>query len=175
MRRQLTRDDWDLVFWLGVIAFALFMTTAASAPVWRLVPQLSYVQFPWRFLMLVAVACSFLVANLVARVDRARTQPLAVVITVAVLLAASHDQRRPVDYLPRRAMDIDRPDWRETPEAQKAAFIEPGYDPARGRWRQAIDGTSLRRWANAATVATGAVTLVLLAGAAPRRRRTVPA
>lgn len=173
-RKRLTRDDWDLVFWLGVIAFALFMTTAASMPVWSATPQLSYLQFPWRFLMLVAVACGCLAANLVARLERPHRRVLAVTIAVALQLVASRDQRRPNHYLPRQAMDIDRPGWSSTPQAQKTAFVERGYSPNESSGYQPHD-TSLRRWADASTAATGAVTIVLLAGAAPRRRRTVPA
>lgn len=173
-RKRLTSDDWELLFWLGVVAFALFMTTAASMPVWRATPELSYLQFPWRFLMLVAVACGCLAANLVARIDRPPRRVLAVTVAVALQLVASRDQRRPAHYLPRQAMDIDRPGWSNTPEAQKTAFVEPGYSPTRSSPRPPYD-TSLRRWANASTAATGAVTLVLLTGAAPRRRRTAAA
>ena len=174
VRKRLTRDDWDLLFWLGVIAFALFMTTAASMPVWNATPELSYLQVPWRFLMLVAVACGCLASNLVSRLDRPPARVLAVTIAVALQLVASRDQRRPAHYLPRQAMDIDRPGWSSTPEAQKMAFVEPGYSPNGSSPGQPHD-TSLRRWADASTVATGAVTVVLLAGTAPRRRRTVPA
>jgi hypothetical protein len=174
VRKRLTRDDWDLLFWLGVIAFALFMTTAASMPVWNATPELSYLQFPWRFLLLVAVAGGCLASNLVSRLERPPARVLAVTIAVALQLVASRDQRRPAHYLPRQAMDIDRPGWSSTPEAQKMAFVEPGYSPNGGSPGQPHD-TSLRRWADASTVATGAVTVVLLAGTAPRRRRTVPA
>jgi hypothetical protein len=131
-RQRLTRDDWDLVFWLAAIGFALFMTTAASMPVWSATPQLSYLQFPWRFLMLVSVACGCLASNLLARLHGSHHRAMALTAAVILQLAASHDQRRPGQYLPRQAMDIDRPGWSETPEAQAAAFVEPGYYPAGG-------------------------------------------
>ena len=96
---------------------------------------------------------------------------LALTMAVGLLLALSEDQRRPAGYLPRRAMDIDQPDWRDTPEAQKAAFVEPGYFPADGGTRRALGDTSLRRWADLSSAATGAVTVLLVAAAAPRGRR----
>jgi len=162
-RRRLTPDDWDLVFWLGTIAFALFMTTAASMPLWGAVPQLSFLQFPWRFLMLVAVACGCLAANLVARLEQSHARALVVTGAVGVHLLLSHDQRRPAQYLPRQAMDIDRPEWSATPEAQKTAFVEPGYFPADRRGRLPRE-TSLRRWADASSAATGALTVLLVTG-----------
>jgi hypothetical protein len=172
VRRRLTRDDWDLVFWLGVVAFALFMTTAASLPLWQSAPQLSYLQFPWRFLMLVAVAGGCLAANLAARVERSSAQALAATVVVGLLLVLSRDQRRPSQYLPRAAMDIDRPGWSETPEAQKAAFVEPGYYPANPSAQPPMRETRLRRWADRSTAATGAITVLLVTGAAPWRRRS---
>jgi hypothetical protein len=170
LRRRLTPDDWDLLFWLGVIAFALFMTTAASQPLWRAAPPLSYLQFPWRFLMLVAVACGCLAGNLAARLPRSHARALAGTTAAVLLFVLSHEQRRPAHYLPRQAMDIDRPGWSRTPEAQKAAFVEPGYypaDPIARFWRQE---TSMRQWADTATAATAVVTVLLVMGAARRRR-----
>jgi uncharacterized membrane protein len=172
LRRRLTPNDWDLVFWLGVIAFALFMTTAASLPLWRATPHLSYLQFPWRFLMLVAVASGCLAANLAARLPRSHTRALAATTAAVLLFVLSREQRQPAHYLPRQAMDIDRPNWSQTPEAQQSAFVEPGYypaDPIARFWRQE---TSMRRWADAATAATAAVTVLLVMGATrPRRLR----
>lgn len=131
-RRRMAAADWDLVFWLGAIAFALFMTTAASLPVWTATPQLSYLQFPWRFLMLVSVACGCLAANVLGRLRAPHHRAVALTVAVALQLLASRDQRRPDHYLPRTAMDIDRPGWSDTAEAQKDAFVEPGYFPAGG-------------------------------------------
>jgi hypothetical protein len=169
VRRRMARDDEDLVFWLAVVAFALFMTTAASGPLWRAVPQLAYLQFPWRYLMLVAVACGALAANVLARLDRVDARPLAVIAVVALQIAVSGDQRRPDRYLPRQAMDIDRPGWAATPEAQRDAFVEPGYSPAGRMAALELRDSDLRRAADASTAASGALLVVLIS--MPRRRR----
>jgi hypothetical protein len=55
---------------------------------------------------------------------------VALTAAVVALLVASRDQRRPGGYLPRGAMNIDEPDWSETQQAQREAFVEPGYFPA---------------------------------------------
>jgi hypothetical protein len=128
-RRHLTREDRDLVFWLAVVAFALFMTSSASLPVWRAIPPMSYVQFPWRFLMLVAVAGGALASNLLARLPPVSARAVVLTLVVILQIAVSREQRRPDHYVPRRAMDIDRVAWGYTSEARKAAFVEPGYYP----------------------------------------------
>jgi hypothetical protein len=104
----------------------------------------------------------------------ARPRALAGTTAAVLLFALSHEQRRPAHYLPRQAMDIDRPGWSRTPEAQKAAFVEPGYFPADPHGRVQMRDTKLRRWADRSTAATGAVTLLLVTGASPRRRRPSP-
>ena len=58
----LTAQDAEPTFWIAVIALALLMTSDAPPAVWAAVPQLSYLQFPWRFLMLVSVASACLAA-----------------------------------------------------------------------------------------------------------------
>jgi hypothetical protein len=129
-RRSLTPDDRDLAFWLAVVAFALFMMSKASSAVWAAAPLLAYLQFPWRFLMLIAVASGCLAANLLARLRGVRSRAAVLTAVAALLLVASREQRRPDHYVPRRAMDIDRPAWANTPEAAASAFVEPGYFPA---------------------------------------------
>jgi hypothetical protein len=129
LRRRVEPRDRDLVEWLGGAAFAMFMMTAVSAAVWAAVPQLSFLQFPWRYLMVVAIACGPLAANLLARVPGERRRAAIFAATLALLVVLSGDQRRPSAYLPMAAMNIDDPKWRSTPQAQAGAFVEAGYYP----------------------------------------------
>ncbi|HEY9283352.1 MAG TPA: hypothetical protein VIP46_07855 [Pyrinomonadaceae bacterium] len=46
----------ELSFWGVAAALSIFMTTFASDPVWRLVPVLQKVQFPWRFQLVLCLA-----------------------------------------------------------------------------------------------------------------------
>lgn len=46
----------ELIFWAAVAALSIFMTSYASDPVWRLLPVLQKVQFPWRFQLVLCVA-----------------------------------------------------------------------------------------------------------------------
>ena len=68
---------------------AIFMTTSASAPIWDHVSLLRPMQFPWRFLSLVALTTSFACGApfLFLRGDRERyAVPLMVVLIAAVFL-----------------------------------------------------------------------------------------
>ena len=157
LRRRHTPDDWSLLGWAGAAIFALFMMTRASAVVWAAAPALSFVQFPWRYLMIVAVAGGLLVANLVGRARTAALRGALLSTLLAALLVLSVEQRRPDRYMPQRAMNIDELGWRYTPHALTTAFVEQGYYPITARARpsrRANEGSP--RWA--ITRGTAAVT-----------------
>jgi hypothetical protein len=50
-------------FWFAVAAISILLMTRASGPVWRLLPVLQRVQFPWRFNVLLCLAACALVAR----------------------------------------------------------------------------------------------------------------
>jgi len=50
-------------FWILLFFFSVFMTHAKSFFLWEMVPLLSFVQFPWRFLGMAMFASSFLAAG----------------------------------------------------------------------------------------------------------------
>jgi hypothetical protein len=67
----------------AVSAVALAMTTAISAPLWRILPLAAYVQFPFRFFLLATVAAAPLGGGLVDLVA-ARFRGGAAVATIAL-------------------------------------------------------------------------------------------
>lgn len=58
-RRKLDSVSCIVILFVGAGWFAAFMTHNKSTPLWQLIPPLSFVQFPWRFLTLVILAFSF--------------------------------------------------------------------------------------------------------------------
>jgi len=72
---------------VATTALALFMTLTVSRPVWEIVGPLRYVQFPWRFLMPVALGSCALLALAVERLP-ARTVVAACAGAAPVLTAA---------------------------------------------------------------------------------------
>ena len=57
----------ESLWWLLVVLFGLFMTTTRSLPVWEAVKPLAFIQFPWRYMMLVSIG--------LRRARRARRRP----------------------------------------------------------------------------------------------------
>lgn len=60
--RGLTRGH--LLFFLATTLVSLFMILSYSSFIWEAIPLLPYLQFPWRFLVLVSVSTSMLIGSL---------------------------------------------------------------------------------------------------------------
>ena len=112
--------------WLGVIAFALFMMTRASETVWRTVTPLAYIQFPWRFLLLISIAAGAMAAPLLSPL-RPRAQALVLIAVVALQTNLYHRQLKPSGYTPAALVNIDNPAWRDTPEGQAWGYIDQAF------------------------------------------------
>ncbi len=134
-----------LMLWGGVIAFAMVMMTSASMKVWEAFPPLAFIQFPWRFLMLIPLATSILAATLLGSIRSPRTQALIVLTVVAAQLLLTHSYLAPARYLPPQAACIDKPGWRYSAEADGVAFYEQGYFPT-GASRLPAKGVDVGRW-----------------------------
>jgi hypothetical protein len=61
-RKALDRLTFVAWFGLALAAFGLIISTPASDPLWRYLPGLKFIQFPWRFQPFVALGCGLLAA-----------------------------------------------------------------------------------------------------------------
>ena len=135
----------SLALWMLVAMAALFMTTSASTWIWEQIAPLAYVQFPWRFLMLPALACAVLAAQLLSAVRDRAVQALLVVLVVTMQWYVTRDYRIQASNRDRLVITLDDPGWPSSENARRLSFREPGYDPisvtappppvpAAGRW-----------------------------------------
>jgi hypothetical protein len=115
--------------WFIIAGLAMFMMTASSAPVWERIPPLAFAQFPWRFLMLVAVACAVLLAYALSLIGGSGLRTAAIIGAVALQIHVAHQHLTPKGYITRETIDIDWQDWLRSDKARKDAFIEPAYSP----------------------------------------------
>ena len=62
-QKPFERNKTQLIFWLAVFIFGMFMLFPISKPVWNSVLMLNYIIFPVRFLTLSFAATVFIIAN----------------------------------------------------------------------------------------------------------------
>ena len=63
-RRMKTGQRWHLIFFIGVALVSIFLMLSASAPLVRLFPPLTYLQYAWRWNAPLVLALAWLAAGL---------------------------------------------------------------------------------------------------------------
>ncbi|MCW5861373.1 MAG: hypothetical protein KIS63_23960, partial [Caldilineales bacterium] len=143
-----------LAFHLGLFAVTVFLITTASLWLWRpLTPVLGQLQYPWRFLILTAVALAVAAAALIPLLPRLRPGLVVAVVAVAALVTGmGRLSLQPLDlpagevWSPQRMWDEDAAlgqvgaTW--TGEFLPAAVSEQRWALGRGR-EGASDGPAL--------------------------------
>jgi hypothetical protein len=65
----------ERILWSGIIVFSLVMMHPLSSPLWRAIPLLQKVQFPWRFHILVTLATAAMIAYAIDAIPEVQMQP----------------------------------------------------------------------------------------------------
>jgi hypothetical protein len=123
----------ETIWWLAVFAAALFMMTRAAEPLWETIRPLAFVQFPWRLLMVAAIACGAMAAMTVSYVTDPRLRVIGVMLLVTVAWQSSYPYIADARSRPRLTMRIDDAAWAGTTNAILMHFIEHAYDPVAAR------------------------------------------
>jgi hypothetical protein len=129
-RRRAAPWARETAWWLAVATFGLFMMTAGSLPVWNAIPPLRFLQFPWRFFVLVVIACAGVAAVLLSLVPGRALRAVIVGCAGVGLWTFAHPALRFAHDAPRETLHIDDPGWAASDEGQRLGFVERGYDPA---------------------------------------------
>jgi uncharacterized membrane protein len=101
-----------------VTLFSFFMSVPLSKPLWALIPKLSEVQFPWRWLSVVSLTGSVLLAWSIPfwlQLLRTRIRPLYLVPVLGFAISLLFVATQVVwdsDYMPRRKFDSFLPSIR---------------------------------------------------------------
>lgn len=86
--RRLRRDAFDIWFLLvvfgGVSAFLLFRQ---SSILWRIMPELRYVEYPWRWLSALCVAGAVLISSAIAQASKRWTFGVAAALAIGIMSA----------------------------------------------------------------------------------------
>lgn len=125
----LRKFEKEKIFWIAVIFYALFFMSVVSVFVWENLSFLEYVQFPWRFFMVIPLATAMLSSFLVNAFNdiRFRASTLYVVLFLTTIVFLPFLQKS--NFVDLNYFNLDYSEWRVNPEAIKQAYLEPGYFP----------------------------------------------
>jgi hypothetical protein len=128
VRRSVADRTLEIAAWLVIVAMGLFMMSGASVRLWDAFPALAFIQFPWRFFLLISIAGGVLIAMFISRLPII-VQAVALVLVVGVQVHLYERRLHPDSYITRAEMNIDDPRWAGTPDSYRMAHHESGYDP----------------------------------------------
>lgn len=106
------RAPQKLIFSVALLTIAIaFLLTPISNPIWQHVPELVFLQFPWRLLAILAAALSFTIALALTRLKLKLlpTAALSLVVAAALTCTAFHLFRQycyPEDTVPASLADF---------------------------------------------------------------------
>jgi hypothetical protein len=93
-RGLVRRQAWLAI---GLVGLGAALATELAAPVWERIPELQYLQFPWRFLVLPTLGCAMLAALPTALLAhrRPRAAILLALLSVTLILLSGWERARP--------------------------------------------------------------------------------
>lgn len=106
-----------LIFWLLVILYAVFFMHDVSLAFWENIKAISFIQYPWRFLMVVVLAVPCLSAILLRIFPKSWQKAGIIIITILAVFIFYRNYLQPATFLPENYFNSQK------------AYLEEGYLP----------------------------------------------
>lgn len=94
--RKKTNRHASILYALVWFVLSLFLMLSISIVIWRIIPPLQFIQFPWRLLSLVILTIPFLAVFVMERVST-----ITAIGIVCISMFLTYSYMRPVEYQPR--------------------------------------------------------------------------
>lgn len=119
----------NLLFWMGMLVYALFFSSIDSLAVWERVQFLSFIQFPWRFFMVTPLALAVLAAYFCQKMNPLNFRLFALPAAVLAGVLSVMFYLKPVKFTDVAYFNLPYSSWAAFPKTQQRAFLEPAYYP----------------------------------------------
>jgi hypothetical protein len=90
---------WEVAFFTIALGIGVFMVHPSSVKIWNAIPPLKYLQFPWRFLMLIIFAISTLSGSIVLWFKKDWLKLLVAFLFVSGIVGLNFSYFRPEKFL----------------------------------------------------------------------------
>lgn len=87
LKRKFSQEFLVMVVTFISFIFSIFMMLPSSTFIWQSIPQLAYVQFPWRFLSLTSLSIAVIAGGVVYVLARVRYTASVVVVLLSIALS----------------------------------------------------------------------------------------
>ena len=118
-----------LIFWIFSIFYVLFFMNKGSLFIWENVKALSYIQFPWRFFMVIPFASSIIAGILFSTFNNQSLKSLFIGVVLILNFMIYMSFSNNTKMINTSIFNLDFESWVNNKEIQKAAYFEEGYTP----------------------------------------------
>ncbi|MFA5932498.1 MAG: YfhO family protein [Microgenomates group bacterium] len=137
------KNTLHLVFWLLTILYSFFFIHEISISFWENIQTIAFIQYPWRYLMVIPIATAVLASLLLQTIPKIWQQSLIILITILGIFIFYKDYLKPATFLSTDYFKFDTNDWQKS-EAAKYAVLEEGYEP---KTAELTPQGNLNKWA----------------------------
>jgi uncharacterized membrane protein len=100
--RKKVKNKGLLLFFLSWFVLIFYVMLDLSKPVWHTVPLLYYFQFPWRFLSLMIIICSFIAGIVIEMIKGKKTKVIFTTIFIVIAVLTTISYTEPAYYHDRK-------------------------------------------------------------------------
>ncbi|RJQ26348.1 hypothetical protein C4577_03785 [Candidatus Parcubacteria bacterium] len=127
--KKLTYLKPYLFFSIIGLIYILFFSQKLSTVVWEKLFFLQFIQFPWRFFMVIPFISALLSGVLLSTVSNMRRRIIIILFLIITILIIYPLYLIPAKTISLDFFDLSYRQWKNHPLTQKEAYIEPGYNP----------------------------------------------
>jgi hypothetical protein len=115
----------EIILFLGILIYCLFMATSSSLPIWEEVIALPFIQYPWRFLSMATFCVAVISAFVATSIDKYNKNKRTVIflISFAIIFLTNAGFVNPSTYLNLNSFDLS------SIKTSPPPGFEPGYLP----------------------------------------------
>lgn len=118
-----------LLFALFTFFYVLFFMQQESLPFWETFKFIQFIQFPWRFFMVVPLLTALSGAALFSLISHPKLNLLLIFFLLIFSFVAYPGILGSVQTTQINFFNLDYQSWQQHPLTKKEAYIEPGYNP----------------------------------------------
>ncbi|MDD2822467.1 MAG: hypothetical protein PHQ59_00090 [Candidatus Daviesbacteria bacterium] len=136
------KNTSHLIFWLLTCLYSFFFIHEASLSFWENIQTIAFIQYPWRYLMIIPVASAILGSLLLQVFTKTWQQSLVIFLALFGVFIFYKPYLKPATFLPTDYFKFETSDWQKS-EAAKYAILEEGYEP---KTAELIPQGNVKKW-----------------------------
>lgn len=127
--KRIKKEKYLALFWIVGLFYSLFFASRFSSIFWENMFFLEFIQFPWRFFMIVPISSAILGAVFLNTLEKGHLKIILVLLALVFNLWIYHGYLQDRKVIDVAYYNLDYAAWLKDDRATQNAYYEPGYNP----------------------------------------------